>query len=74
MAADNFRWGGKDITEAGNLLYEEERIEVTDWLGAHGWTVSAITAEGLLAGNNRSIPADLGEAVPDSVFVNASLS
>jgi methyltransferase (TIGR00027 family) len=61
--------GGKDITESGNLLYEEERTEVTDWLTAHGWHVTAISAEDLLASNNRSIPADLDEAVPGSVFV-----
>jgi methyltransferase (TIGR00027 family) len=28
---------GKDINESGNLLYEEERTEVADWLRAHGW-------------------------------------
>jgi len=65
--------GGKDITESGNLLYEEERTEVTDWLGAHGWEVTATTAEDLLASNNRSIPSDLGEVVPDSVFVDGRL-
>jgi methyltransferase (TIGR00027 family) len=66
--------GGKDITESGNLLYEEERTEVTDWLRAHQWNVTAITAEDLLASNNRSIQADLDEAVPDSVFVEGRLS
>jgi methyltransferase (TIGR00027 family) len=65
--------GGKDITESGNLLYEEERTEVTDWLTAHGWDVTAISAEDLLASNNRSIPADLDEAVPGSVFVEGRL-
>jgi hypothetical protein len=66
--------GGKDSTESGNLLYEEERTEGTDWLGAHGWTVAATTAEALLASNNRSIPSDLGEAVPNSVFVEGQLT
>ncbi|MGA3253391.1 MAG: SAM-dependent methyltransferase, partial [Mycobacterium sp.] len=36
--------GGKDITESGNLLYDEERTEVADWLEAHGWTVTATGA------------------------------
>jgi methyltransferase (TIGR00027 family) len=66
--------GGKDITASGNLLYEEERTEVTDWLGAHGWNVTATTAEDLLASNNRTIPSDLGESVPDSVFVVGRLT
>jgi methyltransferase (TIGR00027 family) len=65
--------GGKDITEGGNLLYEEERTEVADWLRTHDWKVSAISAEDLLASNNRSLPADLDEAVPASVFVEGRL-
>src|ERR1700744_5453077 len=36
--------GGKDITESGNLLYEEERTEVVDWVQAHGWVVPAPTS------------------------------
>jgi methyltransferase (TIGR00027 family) len=66
--------GNKDITESGNLLYEEERTEVTDWLRAHDWDVTAISAEDLLASNGRSIPSDLDEAVPGSVFVDGRLS
>jgi methyltransferase (TIGR00027 family) len=65
--------GGKDITESGNLLYEEERTEVTDWLGAHHWNVTAISAADLLASNDRSIDTGLDEAVPDSVFVEGQL-
>jgi methyltransferase (TIGR00027 family) len=66
--------GGKDITESGNLLYEEERTEVPDWLQAHGWdVVTATTAGDLLASNNRSIPSDLDDAVPGSLFVQARL-
>lgn len=66
--------GAKDVTESGNLLYEEERTEVTDWLAAHGWNVvTAISAEDLLASNNRSLPSDLDEAVPGSVFVEGHL-
>jgi methyltransferase (TIGR00027 family) len=65
--------GGKDITEGGNLLYEEERIEVTDWLSAHDWNVTAISAEDLLASNDRALRTDLDEAVPNSVFVEGRL-
>ncbi|CAN5815821.1 class I SAM-dependent methyltransferase [soil metagenome] len=67
------RLGGKDITESGNLLYEEERTEVTDWLRAHDWTVASISAQDLLASNDRAIPSDLDEAVPGSVFVEGRL-
>src|ERR1700722_17565044 len=66
--------GGKDIAESGNLLYEEERTEVVDWLQAHGWTVTAATsAEDLMAANNRAVPIGLDAAVPESVFVEARL-
>ena len=65
--------GGKDITESGNLLYEEERTEVTDWLGDHGWKVTGVSAEDLMAGYDRYIESDLAEAYPDSVFVEGRL-
>jgi methyltransferase (TIGR00027 family) len=65
--------GGKDITESGNLLYEEERTEVTDWLGDHGWKVTGVSAEDLMAGYDRYIESDLAEAYPVSVFVEGRL-
>jgi methyltransferase (TIGR00027 family) len=66
--------GGKDITESGNLLYDEKRTEVVDWLQAHGWTVSAATsADELMAANNRAVPPGLDAAVPESVFVEGRL-
>jgi methyltransferase (TIGR00027 family) len=62
--------GGKDIAESGNLLYEGDRIEVADWLQAHGWVVTTATgAVELMAANNRPIPPGLYVAVPESVFV-----
>jgi methyltransferase (TIGR00027 family) len=66
--------GGKDITESGNLLYEQERTEVSDWLQAHGWTVTTATnADDLMAANNRTAPAGLDAAIPESVFVEGHL-
>jgi hypothetical protein len=32
--------GRTDLTESGNLLYEQERTEVVDWLSVNGWDVS----------------------------------
>jgi methyltransferase (TIGR00027 family) len=66
--------GGKDITESGNLLYEEKRTEVTDWLASHGWDVTGISAEDLMASFDRSVDSDLEEAFPDSVFVEGRLN
>jgi methyltransferase (TIGR00027 family) len=65
---------GKDINESGNLLYEEERTEVADWLRAHGWVVTAApSAHELMAANNRAVPPGLDAAVPESVFVEGQL-
>jgi methyltransferase (TIGR00027 family) len=65
--------GREDIAESGNLLYEEERTEVVDWLHAHGWATTAMAADELMAGNGRSAPSDLNEATPQSVFVDGRL-
>jgi len=66
--------GGIDITESGNLLYEEERTEVADWLRTHGWVVTAATsADALMAANNRAIPSGLDGAIPESIFVEGRL-
>jgi methyltransferase (TIGR00027 family) len=66
--------GGKDFAEAGNLLYDEERTEVVDWLADHGWKVtSATSADDLMAASNRAVPAGLDAAIPESVFVEGHL-
>jgi methyltransferase (TIGR00027 family) len=66
--------GDKNVTEAGNLLYEGERTEVVDWLRTHGWTViTATSADDLMTASNRAAPAGLDVAVPESVFVEGRL-
>jgi methyltransferase (TIGR00027 family) len=66
--------GGKDFAESGNLLYDEERTEVVDWLRDHGWKVTSATgADDLMAASNRAVPAGLDAAVPESVFVEGRL-
>ena len=65
--------GRTEPTESGNLLYEDERTEVVDWLSVHTWDVSAVTAPDLMARNGRVVPSDLDDATPQSVFVAARL-
>jgi O-methyltransferase involved in polyketide biosynthesis len=65
--------GRPEAAAAGNLLYEEERTEVVDWLTAHNWDVTAVSAEDLMAGNGRLTPTDLEDATPQSVFVEGRL-
>jgi methyltransferase (TIGR00027 family) len=65
--------GDENIPDIGELLYEGKRTEVTDWLGAHGWNVTAISSDELLAGYGRTLPSDVDAPVPDSVFVEGRL-
>lgn len=67
--------GDRSVAEFGNLLYEEERTEVTDWLAAHSWdVVGATTAKDLLARYDRTLHSDLDDTLLDSVFVEGRLS
>jgi methyltransferase (TIGR00027 family) len=66
--------GSKALTDTGNLLYEEERTEVVDWLRSHDWSVTVATsAEDLMAASDRAVPAGLDAPVPESVFVEGRL-
>ena len=65
--------GRSDLADSGNLLYEEERPEVVDWLSAHGWQATGVTAPDLMARNDRHVAADLDDATPESVFVEGRL-
>jgi methyltransferase (TIGR00027 family) len=65
--------GRPDVAASGNLLYEEERTEVVDWLSAHGWQATSVSALDRMARNDRHVPADLEDATPQSVFVEARL-
>jgi methyltransferase (TIGR00027 family) len=66
--------GSKALADSGNLLYAEERTEVVDWLRSHDWSVtSATSAEDLMAASDRTVPAGLDAAVPESVFVEGRL-
>jgi methyltransferase (TIGR00027 family) len=65
--------GGADVADAGNLLYDEERTQVVDWLTAHGWRATGVDAQDLMARNDRHVAADLEDATPQSVFVEGRL-
>ena len=58
-----------EIPDVEDLWYPEERTEVTDWLGAHGWDASQIGMADLLARYGRHIPGD--DMLPPTVFVSA---
>jgi methyltransferase (TIGR00027 family) len=58
-----------EVPDLEELWYPEERTEVTDWLGEHGWDASAITMAEMLARYGRNVPGD--DVVPPTVFVSA---
>ncbi|OBY29273.1 SAM-dependent methyltransferase [Mycolicibacter kumamotonensis] len=68
---ERYRVAAADIPKVEDLWYLEERADVADWLGRHGWDVTVITAQQLMADNHRSVPDHLGDAVPQSQFVTA---
>jgi methyltransferase (TIGR00027 family) len=60
----------RDIPDVQDLWYLEDRADVGDWLRDHGWEVSVIPAEELMASYRRP-PADIEDSSPHSVFVSA---
>jgi methyltransferase (TIGR00027 family) len=63
---------GAEIPNVDELWYPEERTEIADWLGEHGWNASAIGMADLLARHGRTIPAD--DVMPHVVFTSACRS
>ena len=61
-----------EIPDVDDLWYPEERTEVTDWLGEHGWDASAIGMAELLTRYGRNVPGD--DVLPPTVFVSARRS
>src|SRR3984885_13062028 len=60
---------GTEIPNVEELWYPEERTEIVDWLGEHGWGASAIGMADLLARHGRSVPGD--DVMPHVVFTSA---
>jgi len=60
---------GAEIPDVEELWYPEERTEIVDWLGEHGWEATAIGMADLLAKHGRTVPAD--DVMPAVVFTSA---
>lgn len=61
-----------EIPDVEDLWYPEERTDVAEWLGEHGWDASAISMTDLLTRYGRAVPSD--DVVPPTVFVTARCS
>lgn len=60
---------GAEIPDVEELWYPEERTEIVDWLGEHGWEASSIGMADLLVRHGRDVPAD--NVMPPVVFTSA---
>jgi len=61
----------RDIPDVQDLWYFEEREDVGDWFGRHGWDVTVTPAEELMARYHRTPPQDIDDAAPRTLFVTA---
>jgi methyltransferase (TIGR00027 family) len=53
-----------------DLWYLEHRPDVGAWLQSHGWEVSVSTSAELMAHYHRSVPGNVKDATPSSLFVS----
>lgn len=65
--------GRDDLAGTGSLLYDEKRTDVVDGLRRRGWDATGVDAKELMARHHRFVVADLEDATPQSVFVDARL-
>jgi methyltransferase (TIGR00027 family) len=60
-----------EIPDDDDLWYPEERTPVDSWLREHGWDVSAATFAELMARYDRSVPQDVEDSMPPTLYVSA---
>jgi methyltransferase (TIGR00027 family) len=59
-----------DYPDFEELWYFEERTDVGDWLLEHGWDVSVLATEDMMALYDRE-PPEIEDGSPDTLFVSA---
>jgi methyltransferase (TIGR00027 family) len=61
----------RDVPRTDELWYFEEREDVGDWFGRHGWDVTVTPSDELMAGYGRYAAEEVKDAVPGNLFVAA---
>jgi methyltransferase (TIGR00027 family) len=61
----------REMPSTDELFYFEEREDVGQWLGRHGWEVAATPAPQLMAGYGRGLPEGVDDTSPRTQFVSA---
>jgi O-methyltransferase involved in polyketide biosynthesis len=52
----------------------EEREDVGEWFGGHGWNVTVTTTPELMASHDRRPPEEVQDTTPHNLFVSAERS
>jgi methyltransferase (TIGR00027 family) len=65
---------GHEMADPEELWFPEERADVAEWLGEHGWQVTATEARELMTRYHREEADDIEEATPPSIFVDGQLA
>jgi methyltransferase (TIGR00027 family) len=61
----------REIPRTDELWYFEEREDVADWWGRHGWQVTVTPSDELMTGYGRKPPEQIDDGVPPYLFVSA---
>jgi methyltransferase (TIGR00027 family) len=64
----------REVPSTDELWYFEEREDVGEWFGRHGWNVTVTPSLELMAGYGRSISEEVENDVPGNLFVAAQRS
>lgn len=58
------------LVDVERLKYWEERTDVGDWLRKHGWKVSVLTTDEMMARYDRHLPEFIDSEEPPNLFVS----
>ena len=61
----------RQIPRTDELWYFEEREDVGEWFGRHGWDVTVTPSLELMAGYGRRAPQEVEDLVPGNLFMAA---
>ncbi|OBA61800.1 SAM-dependent methyltransferase [Mycobacterium sp. 1100029.7] len=61
----------REVPSTDELWYFEEREDVGEWFGRHGWNVTVTPSLELMAGYGRGIAGEVEDDVPGNLFVAA---
>lgn len=61
----------REVPRTDELWYFEEREDVGEWFGRHGWDVTVTPSDELMAGYGRAAAHEVRDYVPANLFVAA---